>query len=326
MLAAPVATAVWLQSAPPASAATIRVGSFALTEAIPAAAVAGAPERWLRGSPILSSQFRDGVRGGCPRSWWIWLAGVALLLGRMAAGWRQVRRLQKQAFEAGQISRWQAVCGQLARRLRLTAIFHVVETGLVDVPTVIGWMRPVILLPVAALANLTPEQIEAILAHELAHIRRHDYAVNVLQTLAETLLFYHPAVWWVSARIRAEREHCCDDIAVAVCGDPVSYAQALVELESWRVTASTMALAATGGSLFDRVRRIVRVPVTDRPRSSGWLVTFALIAVFTAGAGAVDWLSLRGDAPTVLGLMVAEPKQRLAMAGAGPVAIFSAVA
>ena len=77
-------------------------------------------------------------------------------------------------------------------------------------------------------------QVEAILAHELAHVRRHDYLVNLMQTLAETLLFYHPAVWWLSARIRDEREHCCDDVAVAVCGDPVGYAAALAELEAWR--------------------------------------------------------------------------------------------
>src|SRR4029077_10699398 len=103
---------------------------------------------------------------------------------------------------------------------------------LVDVPTVVGWLRPAILLPIAALAALSPAQVEAILAHERAHIRRHDCAMNVLQTIAETLLFYHPAVWWLSKRIRVEREHCCDDVAIAVCGDPVGYAQALAELES----------------------------------------------------------------------------------------------
>ena len=84
----------------------------------------------------------------------------------------------------------------------------VVESALVDVPTVVGCLRPVILLPVAALANLQPSHIEAILAHELAHIRRHDYIVNLLQTVAETVLFYHPGVWWLSARIREERELC----------------------------------------------------------------------------------------------------------------------
>ena len=101
-------------------------------------------------------------------------------------------------------------------------------------PTVIGWLKPVVLLPASALAALTPQQLEAILAHELAHIRRHDYLVNLLQTLVETLLFYHPAVWWLSRRIRIERENCCDDLAVSLCGDPVAYAAALADLEALR--------------------------------------------------------------------------------------------
>ena len=149
------------------------------------------------------------------------------------------------------------------------------------------------------MASLTPSQVEAILAHELAHIRRHDYAVNVLQTIAETLLFYHPAVWWVSNRIRAEREHCCDEIAVAVCGDPVGYAQALAELESWRTVSASMAMAATGGSLSHRVRRILQLPLSEEPRSPSWAVTLALTIVFTAGAGSVQhlpWSAWRADA------------------------------
>src|SRR5262249_6671834 len=146
------------------------------------------------------------------------------------------------------------------------------------------------LLPIASIAALSPAQVEAILAHELAHIRRHDYAVNLLQTLVETLLFYHPAVWWLSARIRTEREHCCDDVAIAMCGDPVGYAKALAELEVFRSTAGTLAMAASGGSLIDRVRRILRMPVTDEPRSASWAATLALTVIFTAGAGAVQQL------------------------------------
>src|SRR5204863_1628482 len=184
-----------------------------------------------------------------------WLFGVTLLLGRMAGGWWHVRRLHRMAL-ATLSSPWQTACRRLAYRLGLPAAAHVVESGLVDVPTVVGWLRPAILLPVAALASLSPAQVEAILAHELAHIRRHDYAVNVLQTIVETLLFYHPAVWWLSNRIREEREHCCDDVAIAVCGDPVSYARALAELETFRSASASMAVAATGGSLIRRVRRI----------------------------------------------------------------------
>ena len=164
---------------------------------------------------------------------WGWLAGVTLLLARFAGGCWRVHRLRVAAL-AEAVSPWQAASERLAARLRLTVAFRVVESGLVDAPSVIGWMRPVILLPVAVLTNLAPIQIEAILAHELAHIRRRDYAVNLLQTVAETLLFYHPGVWWVSARVREEREHCCDDVAVEVCGEPTAYAAALAELASWR--------------------------------------------------------------------------------------------
>ena len=106
-------------------------------------------------------------------------------------------------------------------------------------------MRPVILLPVAAVAALTPAQVEAILAHELAHIRRHDFLINLLQTLGETALFYHPAVWWISSRIRTEREHCCDDVAVSVCGDAREYAAALTELASWSIAHPPLAIFLT---------------------------------------------------------------------------------
>ncbi|OLD15207.1 MAG: hypothetical protein AUJ01_12755 [Acidobacteria bacterium 13_1_40CM_3_65_5] len=201
-----------------------------------------------------------------------WLAGVVLLLARMAGGWWHVRRLHRHAL-ATSSSRWQTTCRRIAYRLGLPAAAHVVESARVDVPTVVGWLRPAILLPVAAMATLTPAQVEAILAHELAHIRRHDYLVNLLQTVAETLLFYHPAVWWLSKRIRAEREHCCDEVAVSLCGDAVAYAKALAELEAWRTDSTVLAVAATGGSLLDRVRRILRVPITDEPRSPSWAAT-----------------------------------------------------
>jgi uncharacterized protein (TIGR03435 family) len=176
-------------------------------------------------------------------------------------------------------------------RLRLRRRVHVVDSPLVDTPTALGWLRPVVLLPIAALTNLAPMQVEAILAHELAHIRRHDYFVNLLQTLAETLLFYHPAVWWVSARIRAEREHCCDDVAVSVWGDAVGYASALAELETWRMEQlRTLVLAATGGSLLDRVRRVLQVPVNDARPSSSAALTAAMVLLLIVVAGSRNYL------------------------------------
>ena len=164
---------------------------------------------------------------------------------------------------------------------------HVVESTLVDAPAAVGWLRPVVLLPIAALAHLTPSQVEAILAHELIHIRRHDFVVNLAQSVAETILFFHPGVWWVSGQIRAEREHCCDDFAVQVCGDPVGYASALAELEAWRSRGTTLALAATDGSLSSRVQRVLRAPIGHEPRSPIWVATLGFTAVFVVAMSSV---------------------------------------
>ena len=172
---------------------------------------------------------------------------------------------------------------------------RLLESTRVDVPTVIGWLTPVVLLPASALAGLTPQQIEAILAHELAHIRRHDYLVNLLQTLVETLLFYHPAVWWLSRRIRVERENCCDDLAVSLCGDPVAYAAALADLEELRSSNRTLALAATGGSLLQRVRRLLGAP-SHAGRAPGWLAAgLAVMVLSVLSASAMNTDALLGD-------------------------------
>ena len=218
----------------------------------------------------------------------VWLAGVSLLLVRMGGGLWRVRRLHEAGL-AAPASRWQEVAAQLASRLGLPDAVRVVESRLVGTPTVVGWMRPIILLPVAALTNLTPAQVEAILAHELAHIRRHDYLVNLLQSLGETVLFYHPAVWWVSGRIRAEREHCCDDVALVICSDRVGYASALTALEEWRGRDAPPVVAATDGPLSGRVRRILERPPEPRPRFRARMVAWAVALALCAGIGATLW-------------------------------------
>jgi hypothetical protein len=148
-------------------------------------------------------------------------------------------------------------------------------------------MKPVVLLPASALAGLSPHQLEAILAHELAHIRRHDYLVNLVQTLVETLLFYHPAVWWLSRRIRAERENCCDDLAVSLSGDAYTYAKALADLEALRGSGAPLVIAANGGSLVHRVRRLLGAP-THAGRAPGWLAgSVSVVVMLGIAAGAV---------------------------------------
>ena len=213
----------------------------------------------------------------------LWLAGVMILMTRLAAGCWRVRRLHHVA-RLEFPSRWQPLAEDLARRLGLGRRFLIVDSVSVSTPTVIGWLRPVVLLPIAALSGLTPRQVEAILAHELAHIRRHDFLINLLQTLGETALFYHPAVWWISSRIRTEREHCCDDVAVSVCGDAREYAAALTELASWSMAHPPLAMAATRGPLLNRVRRLLRLEESDRRFGR---TTLAVAVVLTTLVGVV---------------------------------------
>ncbi|MEP6917587.1 MAG: M56 family metallopeptidase [Acidobacteriota bacterium] len=216
-----------------------------------------------------------------------WLCGVALLTLRLLSGWVCVQRMKSHGTAAAGAG-WQQMAARLARRLHISRRIRLLESSMVDVPTVIGWIKPVVLLPTSALAGLTPHQLEAILAHELAHIRRHDYLVNLLQTLVETLLFYHPAVWWLSRRIRLERENCCDDLAVSLCGDPYTYAAALTDLEELRGAKGQLVMAASGGSLVQRVRRLLGAP-THAGRAPGWLAGSATVLVMLGiGAGAVS--------------------------------------
>jgi hypothetical protein len=171
---------------------------------------------------------------------------------------------------------------------------QLLESAAVEVPTVIGWLRPVVLLPAATLTGLSTEQMEMILAHELAHIRRNDFFVNLMQAVVETLLFYHPAVWWISHRIRVEREHCCDDVAVSVSGKPLVYARALTRLEELRVEDTQAFVAANGGSLIGRIRRLAGARIESPNAPSRFVAGAALLVVLLALVIAPS-LPLRGQ-------------------------------
>src|SRR3989442_88229 len=178
---------------------------------------------------------------------------------------------------------------RLGARLRVSRPVRVVGSAVVQVPAVVGWLRPVILLPASALTGLTPQQLDVLLAHELAHVRRYDYLVNLVQSAIEILLFYHPAVRWVSRRVREEREHCCDDLAVAVCGDAHLYARALLMMESLRAKTPALALSAAGtqgGALLRRVPRVVApTPVDAFPRWMAAVVAATLPLRLAGRAG-----------------------------------------
>jgi len=227
----------------------------------------------------------------------LWLAGVAGLLLYRFASWIAAQRLRRRGTCAAP-EEWSRRFNALVDRLGISQSVILLESCLAEVPMVIGYLRPVILVPIGMLAGWPLDQVEAILLHELAHIRRVDYLVNLLQTIVESLLFYHPAVWWVSGVVRAERENCCDDFVLARETDPRTYAAALLALEQRRcavdrgvepgVKHGPMALAANGGVLLKRVRRILegRKPAA---RDSNLAIGPVALAILGAGIALAAW-------------------------------------
>jgi len=208
-----------------------------------------------------------------------WVLGVWVFYLGQAAGWISVRRLRRRGV-CSPPEYWRENLGRLSGQLRISRPVVLLESCLADVPMVLGHFRPVILMPVGLLAGLPAAQVEAILLHELAHIRRSDYLVNLLQRAVEGLLFYHPAVWWISGVIRAERENCCDDAAVAISGNAHEYATALAALEQNRWPGHEPAMAATGGNLVNRIRRLLYA----KGPNGTWAPFFALVLFVTTAA------------------------------------------
>ena len=209
----------------------------------------------------------------------IWLLGVLGLSLWHLGGWAQLQRLRKKMVKQVDDS-LHTKLRRLSERLRVKRAVQLMESALVQVPTVVGWLRPVILLPASALTGLSSEQLEALLAHELAHIRRYDYLFNMLQAVVETLGFYHPAVWWVSHKIRIERENCCDDLAVSISGDRIRYARALTSMEEIRGRHGGLAVAAAGGNLISRIRRLIGKDSTEKTFS--WIPAVTVILLLVA--------------------------------------------
>ncbi|HEV2222041.1 MAG TPA: M56 family metallopeptidase, partial [Candidatus Acidoferrales bacterium] len=208
-----------------------------------------------------------------------WFLGVLFLSLRTVGGFILIERMRRK--EARPVSaKLNELCVSLQRRLHLDRAIRYCECRRLEAPAVIGWFRPVVMLPLTALTGLSEEQLKAVIAHELAHIRRLDCFVNLFQVAAETLLFYHPAIWWVNKRIRSERENCCDDVAISVCGDAVEYARALTLMEESR-SAPALAMAANRGPLAARVARLLGLgTIGSGLRVAGFAASF----VFLAGA------------------------------------------
>jgi beta-lactamase regulating signal transducer with metallopeptidase domain len=247
MLVAPAATFLFYMDAAPVAASVVK-SSSAVAPALSAPRLAGANEP----SRISGSGLSPEVL-----PWMVeaWLVGVALFSLRSAGGFLLLERERRR--QSSVVSdRVLEICFTMQDRLGINRAIDYCECAWLQAPAVIGWLRPVVFLPLTTLSGLSEEQLQSVIVHELAHIKRLDPLVNVFQVCVETLLFYHPAVWWLNKRIRTEREHCCDDIAVSVCGNAVEYARALAIMEEWR-SAPALAMAANRGPLTERVLRIL---------------------------------------------------------------------
>ncbi len=225
------------------------------------------PDTWV----ILET----GIEPALPWVVLLWLLGVLVFSARTLREWLGVRRLLREGVFGTELC-LQVALEKLKTSLDVQLPVRLLASARVTVPLAIGWLQPVILLPLSVLARLPQDQLEMILAHELGHIRRGDYLFNLLQVVLETLLFYHPAIGWMSRRVREDREHRCDELVVRVCGKPATYARALANLEALRAPPIAAAIPATGGNLLARIHLIIN---NEIPAKGSVFMQFALVAI-----------------------------------------------
>jgi bla regulator protein BlaR1 len=214
-----------------------------------------------------------------------WLAIVSLLASKLFVEIYAVNQLSRQAAKPA-IGALEARFNYLVSTLFITSSPRLFISLKVNVPMAIGWLKPVVIIPAAMISGLSPAQLDMLILHELAHIRRHDYFVNFVQTLIETFLFFHPCVLWVSNQMRNEREYCSDDIAVQHCGNPIAYAHTLADVASLnrhicknrKYSIPNLAMAASGGDLKQRVIRLVDQQNCSSNNDAGkWLASVVII-------------------------------------------------
>lgn len=232
-----------------------------------------------------------------------WSVGALLFSLRLLAGWFFITRLRQQAIPLG--SPWTSVMDQLAAQLSLSRTVQLAESATLHAPVAIGYLKPMILVPTGMLTGLTPEEAETILLHELAHIRRHDYLVNIIQSVFESLLFFNPFVWMISAIIRREREHCCDDAVVAYHGNPLAYAYALTRLEEVRLTHSSLALslAENKNQLLNRIKRIMEKSAKQYSNRD----KIVPVVLLMTGLACASFLTLHTTEPAAMAVVSFDP-------------------
>lgn len=226
----------------------------------------------------------------------LWMLGAMVFTFRFLGSYIYVQRLRRRdtlAVPAVIHEKLEA----LKTKLGITRTVQLLQSTAVDTPMVIGVLRPVVLLPVGLLSGLSPEQVQCILAHELAHIRRWDYLVNIFQSMVEICLFFHPAVWWVSKMVREERENCCDETVLALKNNSMVYAKALLNLEVIRTRKPGLAMASNGGSLFKRIKRITGAEIRETRIYSRSLFVGLLTLTFIVLLSTTGTDSIKASAP-----------------------------
>ena len=215
----------------------------------------------------------------------LYCAGLAFMLLRFIFNLNQLRAFKRKGNVQPDV-RWVNFVGNWQQHFGIVRNVQLYISSRVTVPMMLGTIKPVILLPLATVSKLTTAQVEAILLHELAHIKRHDYLLNMLQSLVETVLFFNPFIWLISSIVRREREHCCDDLVVASSSNPLHYASALAVLEELRINSNGLSLAATGNKnqLFNRIKRIMEMKKENigQSRLSVILVAGIAATLFTS--------------------------------------------
>ncbi|HBY84714.1 MAG TPA: peptidase M56, partial [Colwellia sp.] len=211
----------------------------------------------------------------------LWLATIVILASKLLIEIRNVNNLPLHSSISPSLALSKRF-EELAKQIKLTKTPKLLISLKAEVPMAIGWLKPVVLLPASMVTGLNSAQLEMLILHELAHIRRHDYLVNFLQTLIELLFFFHPGVHWIGKQMRNEREYCSDDIAVQHCGDAIAYAHTLTDTASLCAknhfhTIPTMAMAASGGDLKERVLRLVDHHCAPTNNTSKWLAAVSLL-------------------------------------------------
>jgi beta-lactamase regulating signal transducer with metallopeptidase domain/HEAT repeat protein len=291
MVVVPVTTAILTAGAETESGYGSSLTSTQPDASAPASLAADATPRGHGGS----SDIRVGdvesfsVNGGVVSNWVetslpflvaAWMLGLLVASGRLIGGFARTRTVSRKSTSPASRS-LEIRVEKLCERLGITRAIRLLESTNIDVPLVIGAVRPVIVVPLSLVTGLTPVQLDMLLAHELAHVRRHDYLINLVQTVFETLLFYHPGARWISERAREEREHCCDDIAIEACGvNARDYTETLLVLEEARDQGFGLAAAATGGSLLRRAQRLLSGRPAYLELGPRWMA-----GVITIGAG-----------------------------------------